>query len=148
VNQVERATSCFEEGFSCSQSVASAYGPSLGLDRDIALKVSAAFGGGMAHMGETCGAVSGALMVIGLKHGRTRADDEEANDKTYDLAREFVDRFKSRNGSVICRELLGYDIGTPEGKEQIEERELWTIRCAKFVQDAAEIVGEVLGVGR
>jgi C_GCAxxG_C_C family probable redox protein len=146
VNQVERATSCFEEGFSCSQSVASAYGPSLGLDRELALRVSGAFGGGMGRMGETCGAVTGALMVIGLKYGRTRPEDDEARDKTYGLAREFVDRFKSRNGSAICRELLGFDIGTPEGKKQLEERELSTIRCAKFVHDAAEIVAELLEI--
>ena len=140
MNRGERAASHFEEGFSCSQSVLSAYGPDLGLDRETALKVATGFGGGMGHMGETCGAVTGAFMVIGLKHGRIRAEDEETRDKAYSLIAEFAERFKSRNGSMVCRELLGCDIGTPEGLELAREKNV----CPGFVRDAAEIIEEIL----
>ena len=144
MNRVERAVSCFKEGFSCSQAMLSTYGPQLGLNHELALKVSGAFGGGMARMGETCGAVTGAFMVIGLKHGNARVEDKQAKEKTYSLVKEFVDRFKSRNGSIVCRELLGYDISTLEGMKLVKEKKLTTTLCPKFVQDAAEIIEQIL----
>ncbi len=144
MNRVERAVSCFKEGFTCSQAMLSTYGPQLGLNHELALKVSGAFGGGMARMGETCGAVTGAFMVIGLKHGNARVEDKQAKERAYSLIREFVDRFKSRNGSIVCRELLGYDISTPKGLKLIREKKLTTTLCPKFVQDAAEIVEQIL----
>ncbi|MEA3294019.1 MAG: C-GCAxxG-C-C family protein [Euryarchaeota archaeon] len=67
MNKIECAVSCFKEGFSCSQALLSTYGPQFDLNREMALKVSGAFGGGIGHMGETCGAVTGVIMVIGLQ---------------------------------------------------------------------------------
>ena len=96
MNRVEGAVLCFEEGFSCSQALLSTYGPELGLDREIALKVATALGGGMGRMGETCGAVTGAFMVIGLKYGTTRGEDEDAAEKACSLVREFVDKASSK----------------------------------------------------
>jgi len=144
MNRVERAVSCFKEGFSCSQAMLSSYGEQFGLNREIALKVSGTFGGGMARMGETCGAVTGAFMAIGLKYGNARVEDKQAKERAYSLVREFVDRFKSRNGSIVCRELLGYDISTPEGMKLVKEKKLTTTLCPKFVQDAAEIIEQIL----
>jgi C_GCAxxG_C_C family probable redox protein len=144
MNRVERAVSCFKEGFTCSQAMLSTYGPQLGLNHELALKVSGAFGGGMARMGETCGAVTGAFMVIGLKHGNARVEDKQAKERAYSLVKEFVDRFKSRNGSIVCRELLGCDISTPEGRDLAEEQNLFATLCPKFVQDAAEIIEQIL----
>jgi C_GCAxxG_C_C family probable redox protein len=144
MDNVEHARSRFEQGFSCSQSVLSAYGPQLGLDAELALRVSGAFGGGMARMGRTCGAVTGALMVIGLQRGNTKADDDEAKDACYNLAMEFVDRFEARHGSITCQELLGYGISTPEGRALANEKGLFDTLCPKLVRDAAEIVGQIL----
>jgi C_GCAxxG_C_C family probable redox protein len=144
MNRVELAVSCFKEGFHCCQALVSTYGPQFGLDREVALKVSGGFGAGMGRMGETCGAVTGAFMVIGLKHGRTVVGDKEAQEKTYALVNEFVHRFKSRNRSIVCRELLGCDVGTPEGMKLAREKKLFTTVCPKFVQDAAEIVEQIL----
>lgn len=144
MNKVQSAVICFEEGFSCSQAVLSTFGPALGLDRDRALKVAAAFGGGMAGRGDTCGAVSGALMVIGLSYGRTRTDDEEAKERAYGLAENFMKEFECRHGSVFCRDLLGYDISTPDGLASVREENLGTTICPNFVRDAAEILEELL----
>jgi C_GCAxxG_C_C family probable redox protein len=110
----------------------------------MALKVSGAFAGGMGRMGETCGAVTGAFMVIGLKYGNTRAKDRRRKEKAYNLVREFVDEFKSRNKSILCRELLDCDISTPEGAKIARERELFTTLCPKLVRDAAEIIEDML----
>jgi len=116
----------------------------MGLNREIALKISQAFGGGMAQMGETCGAVTGAFMVIGLKYGRTRADDDEAKAKTCSLVKEFAEQFKARNGTIICRELLGCDIGTPEGNRVAKDKELFSTVCPSFVRDAVDILEKIL----
>ncbi len=144
MNGVQRAVSSFDEGFSCSQAVLCAFGPQLGLDRESALRVACAFGGGMGHRGETCGAVTGAFMVMGLKCGRSGTDDQEAKETAYTLVNEFVDQFESRNGSVICRELIGCDIGTAEGLELTRQMNLRTTRCPNFVRDAAKIIEQVL----
>jgi C_GCAxxG_C_C family probable redox protein len=124
--------------------VLSSFGEELGLGRELALKVAGAFGGGMARMGETCGAVTGALMVIGLKYGMTQAKDEAARDKTYKLAHEFAARFKARHGSMVCRELLGYDLSKPDERKAALEKGLFTTLCPQLVRDAVEIVEQLL----
>ena len=101
MNKVERAVSCFKTGFSCSQALLSTYGTQFGLTRETALKISGAFGGGMGRRGETCGAVTGAFMLIGLKHGMTSVDDAVAKEETYRLVNEFVARFNVKSCSVV-----------------------------------------------
>lgn len=144
MSRVEEAVACFKEGFICSQAVLAAYSVQFGLDRDTALKVADGFGGGMGRMAVTCGAVTGAFMVIGLKHGRTTVEDSQAHEKTYSLVNEFVSRFKSRNGSVVCRELLGCDISTPEGLQSARQQNLFAKICPGYVRDAAEIIEGIL----
>jgi C_GCAxxG_C_C family probable redox protein len=144
MNKTECAVACFEEGFNCAQAVLSTCGPELGLDRETALKVAGGLGGGMGRLGEVCGAVTGAFMVIGLKYGKTRPEDDEAKERAYGLVTEFADRFKSRNGSILCRELLGCDISTPESRAAAKEKDLFATLCPKLVQDAMEIVEQML----
>ncbi|MFH1146890.1 MAG: C-GCAxxG-C-C family protein [Pseudomonadota bacterium] len=134
----------FLEGFNCAQALLSAYGAEFGLDHQAALRISGAFGGGIGRMGQTCGAVTGALMVIGLKYGRTNIEDKGAEEKTYDLVQEFVTRFIARNGSISCRELLGCDLSTPEGRSFAKENKLIASVCPAFVRAAAEIVEQIL----
>jgi C_GCAxxG_C_C family probable redox protein len=124
--------------------VLSSFGEELGLDRERALRVAGAFGGGMARRGETCGAVTGALMVIGLKYGKTKAGDDGAREKTYELVGEFIKRFKSRHGSICCRELLGCDLSNPEGREAAYEKGLFTTLCPQLVRDVGEILEHIL----
>lgn len=144
MSEIEKAVSCFNEGFMCSQTLLTAYAGQFGVDRETALKVSAAFGGGMGRMGEICGAVTGAFMVIGLKYGRTAVRDAKSHEKTNRLVKEFVDRFKSRNGSIVCRELLGCDLSTPDGQKTFVDKKLRGTLCTNFVRDAAEIVEQLL----
>lgn len=140
----EVAVTLFNEGFNCSQSVLSAYSDLFGLDRKTTLKIAQAFGAGMARMGHICGAVTGAFMAIGLKYGRVSAEDEDAKEKTYGVALEFVKRFKSQHGSIICRELLGVDLSAPEGIKEAEEKNLFETLCPKFVQGAIDILEQIL----
>jgi C_GCAxxG_C_C family probable redox protein len=144
LNKANLALARFEKGFSCSQSVFSAFAPTFGLDHEVALKVAGAFGGGMGRMGETCGAVTGALMVIGLKYGHTVAEDKRAKEQVYELASEFAARFRARNeGRIMCRELLGCAIDTPEGLYAAREKGLFKVLCPKYVGDAAALVEEL-----
>jgi C_GCAxxG_C_C family probable redox protein len=114
------------------------------MDRETALRVSAAFGGGMGRMGEVCGAVTGAFMVLGLKYGRTSLKDAKSHENTNRVVRDFVDKFRSINGSIVCRELLGCDLSTPDGVKTFVEKNLRDTLCAKYVRDAAEIVEQLL----
>jgi C_GCAxxG_C_C family probable redox protein len=144
MDRVELAVSLFKQGFSCSQAVVAAYSESLGLDRELALRVAAGFGGGMGRMAQTCGAVTGAYMLIGMKYGGVDAKARQAKEKTYKLVREFACRFTGRHGSLVCRELLGCDLSTPEGFQLAKERKLSDTVCANLVRDAATMVAEIV----
>ena len=145
MTKAEIARTCFGQGFSCSQAVFSAYAEDYGMDQQAALRVAGAFGGGLARSGGPCGAMSGALMVIGLEHGMVSADAPQAKEHTYRVAQEFVERFRAANGAVDCRELLGHDMSTPEGRQAIKETGVTKAICPKLVQSASEILDEMLG---
>ena len=142
-SKVRQAVERFNNGFNCSQAVLASYSEMFGLDCDKAFKVATGFGGGM-RMAETCGAVTGAYMALGLKYGNTTTEDKQAKAKAYEMIIEFTSRFKARNNSVICRELLGCDISKPEGSHEAEDKGLFSSVCPRLVQDAAEILEEML----
>jgi C_GCAxxG_C_C family probable redox protein len=139
----KKAEAIFREGFSCSMAVLGAFCEQFGLDKNLAYKVSSGFGGGM-HLDQTCGAVTGAFMVIGLKFGRTRADDIEAKMKVAKMTNEFAKKFRARHGSIGCTALIGCNISTPEGFEEAKKKDLFKQVCPKYVISAAEILDEML----
>ena len=145
MNDVERALTCFKDNYNCSQSIFSTYAPRFGVNREHALKISSAFGGGIVRMGNICGTVTGAFMTIGLKHGKiVNGEEESQNDKTYEVAKEFINKFTSINGAIECKDLLGCDIGTPEGKQYAVDNNLIETVCVKSVKTSAEILEELL----
>lgn len=144
MNNADQAVSYFKEGFACSQALFATFSEQLGLDRKIALKIADAFGAGMGGLAETCGAVTGAIMVIGLKYGRETPGDDGAKEKTRELVKKFVTEFKSRHHTIICKELLESDISTAKGMEAAEEKGFFETRCRNFVRDAAGIVEQLL----
>jgi len=144
MNKIEQAVSRYEQGFACSQAILSTFGEEFGLDPNLALKITDPFGAGMRGLSETCGSVTGSLMVIGLKYGRTLADDLAAKEKSVLIVQEFVNRFKQRQGTIVCRELLGLDISIPEQHEMADNQGFFKTKCPNFVKDAAEILIEIL----
>jgi C_GCAxxG_C_C family probable redox protein len=140
----DRATAVLKDGFNCAQSVFSTFAPGLGLEEGKAAKIASAFGGGMARKGDACGAVTGAFMVLGLKYGSSRPQDKEIKEKSYDIAGEFMRRFTERNGTVVCRDLLGCDISTHEGHERAKQQGLFDTVCTKLVKDSVEILEDML----
>ncbi len=95
-------------------------------------------------MGLTCGAVTGGLMVIGLKLGQMKAGDMEARQRTYALAQEFVHRFTACHGSISCRDLLGANISDPEQRRALQERGAFDTLCPQFVSRAVHILEELV----
>ena len=137
----ENATNKFEKGFSCSQSVFSTFAPELGLSEETALKIASAFGGGMVRQGEVCGAVTGALMTLGLVYGSASPDDEEA---IRQAGQDLMRRFKEENGSLLCRDLTGHEFDTPEGLEKARESGVFNTICPHLVHNATLLTTAVL----
>lgn len=144
MSQVKEAVDLFKGGCACSQAIAAVYGPARGLDRAKAMQVAAGFGGGM-HLGSTCGALTGAFMVLGLARGGADCTTREGRQAVYNAVADIGRRFAARNGSTDCPELLGCDISTAEGMKKAQGQGLIKSLCPKFVQDAAEILEEMLG---
>ncbi len=140
----DRASAEFSLGYSCAQSVLRAFSAELGLDPATAARVAGAFGGGMGRSGRTCGAVTGALMVLGLRFASPDAADKAAKERTYALARRFIETFAARHGSTDCPGLLACDIGTADGMQQARERDLFHTLCPEYVRDAGRILDEIL----
>jgi C_GCAxxG_C_C family probable redox protein len=124
--------------FNCAQTVFSLFAPELGIDEKTALKISSGFGGGMA-CAETCGAVTGAYMVIGMKHGHSTSNPDEKA-KTKLLIQDFNEKFKKEHGSLICKKLTGYDISTPEGNTAAREEGVFNTKCPVFIKTACNIL--------
>lgn len=123
----------------CAQSVLLSYASELNLDEMTALRIAAGFGGGMA-MAETCGAVTGAYMVLGLKVQSEGKTIQEIKTETKVAVKKFNELFIAKHGSLKCKKLLGVDIATPEGSAEANERNLFDTVCADLVASAAEIL--------
>ena len=144
MSRAEEAKKQFKKGFLCAPAVFSTYSEQLGLEKALALKIACGFGAGIGRMGRTCGAVTGAVMVIGLKHGQVNLADVESREKTFKLAKEFIDRFTALHGSIECRELIGYDLSNSTGLKLARESGVFQNKCPGFVYDSACILEDVL----
>lgn len=147
MSKAKEANKQFEKGFSCAPSVLSTYSEQFGLGKELALKIACGFGGGIGRTGRTCGAVTGAVMVIGLKHGQANVDDEESRQETHTLVKRFIDKFTVLHGSTECRELIGYDLSDSGQLESARESGVFENKCPGFVYDAARILEDVLHLG-
>ena len=139
MNKKEKAISYFREGYNCSQAVLMACAG----EGEATAKAAAAFGGGMGRLQKTCGAVTGAYIYFGIKHGVPGLPEENDKIQVYDRVKMFNRIFVDRNGTDLCSELLGEDLNTPEGKSRIKERDLHTSVCEKCITDAIEIIEEI-----
>jgi C_GCAxxG_C_C family probable redox protein len=142
------AKKLFYEGFSCSQAVFTPYAGEYGISREKSLKLTQVLGGGISHMGLTCGAVMGALLVIGLHFGRSRAEDQAARDLTYALAQKFCQRFTELHGSIECSNLIGCSLKTARGLALANEKGLFQKYCSGFVEDACRLLEEIIQEGQ
>ena len=139
----EAAAGYFASGYNCSQSVLMAFARPLGLDAAMAVRLATGFGLGMAR-GGTCGAVSGAVMALGLFGGGGGKDGAQAKATTYACVREFYRAFQALHGSLACRELIGLDPSTPEGLATANTECRFQTICLPLVRDAAAIAQRLM----
>ena len=138
----EMATAHFHSGFNCAQSVFAVFCKKYGVDRNAALKMCSGLGGGF-RFGEICGAVSGAVLVIGLKYGQNIAEDKTAKDTCNHKTVEFMNLFKINNKSVVCRDILGFDLSIKEEYDQAQKQNLFRTTCTDMVRSAVTLLEEL-----
>lgn len=150
-DHAEIAKQLFLKGYNCSQAVFCAFTDVTGYDTDTSARMSSSFGGGLGRLRETCGAVSAAALVLGIVYGYDDPEDYEAKKKHYALVRDFAARFREKNRSIICRELLTAAGISPEsgGKPEPRSEDFYRKRpCPHLVYDAARILDEMLDSSR
>lgn len=140
-DRIAKARELFLKGYNCSQSVFCAFSDMYGMSDDMALRISASFGGGIGRMRGTCGAVCGMAMLAGMEKGQTLPEDKMQKQANYKLVQELAGKFKEVNGSIICSELLGLRkdskiVCTPDERtaEYYKKRP-----CLRMVETAAAI---------
>ncbi|MCD4711598.1 MAG: C-GCAxxG-C-C family protein [Bacteroidales bacterium] len=143
MDRSEKAKDLFLSGYNCAQSVVLSFADDLKFSKELAQKMAAGFGGGMGKQQETCGAVTGAIMVLGLLKGEEVNNNDELKSAAYgavkDLIRDFVATYKTTQ----CRELIGCDLNTPEGSAKFKEEKILETICADCVKKAVEIIEEI-----
>lgn len=136
------ALTYFNNGLNCAQTVLSAFCDTYGLSKDLAYRLANGLGSGF-RSGEVCGAVSGAVLVIGLKHGQNTLCDLEAKKNCHAKTEEFINLYQIKNGSIICRDLLGCDVSTKEGMEMANDKNLYNTICVEKIKNAITMLEEL-----
>ena len=139
MDRVTKAVELFGQGYMCSQAVFAAFSEDYGVTEKQALQIGACFGSGM-NKGEVCGACTGALMALGMRYGQFDLSDVESRAAQKAKAVRFLEEFKK-----ICRDILGCDLSTEEGRSYAINKGLFKKICPKMVKTAAEITSEMLG---
>ena len=144
-DHAERAVSLFTQGYNCAQSVFVAFSDVTGMEEALAARLSSSFGGGMGRLREVCGTVSGALLALGMLRGYSDPQDPAAKAAHYRLVQEYARRFRERNGSIVCRELLK-DLPVSTGGAPEPRTPAFYVRrpCLRLVGEAAAILDEML----
>jgi C_GCAxxG_C_C family probable redox protein len=143
-NIEENTISTFRAGLNCSQAVVAAWSEKLGFDKEMALGISAGFGGGMGRLQETCGAVTGAFMVIGIYNSHKYPDNAERKEKSYAMVQEFNARFIEKHKSNKCKDLINCDLSSAEGRAIAKEENLHQTICEPCLATAVGILNDLI----
>lgn len=144
MDRSDAAVNKFKEGYNCAQSVIFSYADKLNISGDLALRLSNGFGGGMGRKQEVCGAVSGAIIVLGLIYGRGENEDKAKQDKTYSKVRELIDAFNKQYATINCSRLLnGCELLTSDGQERFKSQKMIE-KCYEYVACAVKILDEII----
>jgi C_GCAxxG_C_C family probable redox protein len=144
-NKRDAAAAMVAGSWNCAQAVLGVFCSELNIDRETAMKLASGFGAGMARKQEVCGAVSGAIMAVGLRHGQARDGDKTAKENAYRLSREVMDRFQAEFGSCLCRDLLpGLDLATEAGHQRYQAEGCSEKVCQPCVRFAVRVLEEIL----
>lgn len=139
----EKALHYFSQELHCSQSLPAAFAAECGITEEQALRLGSCFGSGMRR-GAVCGAVTGALMVLGFLYGQKSAGDTEGRQASNKVNDRMMELFKEKCGSYSCNDLLGCDITTEDGRTYCRNNNLFTDFCPRMVAVAVDIVEEII----
>ena len=142
--RIDKAVQRFVDGYSCAQALLSVYGPELGLDEAMALKIASPLGGGISRTDGPCGAATGAILVLGCALGHLGPDDDAGQERIRDYTQEFLRLYEERKGSTMCTDILGHNLSEPGVAEMVKEKELSKEPCPEAVRTAAELLEEML----
>jgi len=142
----EKALNFYARGYNCAQSVIVAFADVLNLSEETTLKLAAGFGGGMGRMQQTCGAITGAFMVIGYLKGNYQAgkESDQSREITNQLIQDFSRIFAQKHGSINCKSLIDIDLNSEEGQKKAKETDVFNKKCTFFIQTAVELLEETL----
>jgi C_GCAxxG_C_C family probable redox protein len=140
MSRSENAKEMFLSGYNCAQSVVLSFAGDLKFSKELAQKMAAGFGGGMGKQQETCGAITGAIMILGLMKGEEVNNNEELKIATYGSVKELTSKFVAEYKTTNCRELIGCDLNTPEGSAKFNEEKIMENVCAGCVEKAVKII--------
>jgi C_GCAxxG_C_C family probable redox protein len=146
VDRINNAVNKFLNEYACSQAILSEYCELFKLETELALKMASGFAGGM-RFGKTCGAVTAAYMVIGLKFGAQNCDRPEGRQSVYNAVYEFTKKFEEMHGSTCCEVLIGCNISTEAGMRKAKDKKLFQTICPGFVKSSAELLEIMLNQG-
>lgn len=141
--RTEEALKVFRSGMNCTQTVLNVFSAETGISTEDSFLLGSCFGGGM-RCGEVCGAVTGALMVLGKVGGFSSAEDVGTKQESNERAYCFMHRFSDQFGSVVCKDLLGDDLSDEEGMERLILRGAFEKDCPRFISGAIEITGQMM----
>jgi C_GCAxxG_C_C family probable redox protein len=147
MNKIGLAAQYHEQGYGYAQAVLAAYSGDFGLEERLALRLATGFGSGMGRMCEVCGALTGVFMVIGLKYGKGKTDGTRygtETETTYRRVADLASKFKEKNGSIYCRELIGHNLMDPAERAKVVEMGLFKTTCRKCILDAVELLEDTL----
>lgn len=140
----EKAIGAFKSGLNCSQAVLTAYSEEMSFDNKLALSVACGFGGGMGRLQETCGAVTGSYMVLGVYNCKKFTDNKDRKEETYLMIQKFSEKFRQLNGTTECRSLIKCDLKTEEGQRYARENNLFETVCEKCISDSVGIINQLI----
>lgn len=144
MNKQTHACELFKSGYMCSQSVLAAFCEEYGLSKETAFKLTRFLGAGYAFRGEACGAVSGALMVYGLRYGSADPNDTASKEIVDRLNRDHIAEFVRRFDSIRCKDILGCDVSVPEQLDEARKNGLFNEKCPAFIQASVAILEALL----
>lgn len=143
-SQEEKAISSFKSGLNCAQAVLTAYADDLKFDNSLVMNLSCGFGGGMGRLQETCGAVTGSFMVLGIYNGMRYKDNTDKKEVTYSMIQNFSEKFKTLHGAIDCKSLLKCDLKTEQGRLFAKGNNLYETICEKCISDSIRIIDELI----
>ncbi len=143
-DHLSEAVELFKSGFNCSQSVLAVFCEEYGFPAETALRIACPFGGGIGGSGKTCGALTGAMMVIGLKYGSSSASDAEARHLTREKTRMLIDNFSKSHGSCECNDLVGFDRSKMTSSELKARLPYFHMVCPEFLATVVSFLEEEL----